>query len=53
MLREGQPVVQYVGIKSRAPFQRRSRSCTRSSARRHAGEQKRCKGLRRWRANLS
>jgi len=38
---------QYAGIKSRASFQCRSRSRTRSSARRHACEQKRCKGLRR------
>jgi len=46
-------VDQYVGIKSRACRQRRSRSLTRSSARRHACEQKRCKGLRRARTNLS
>jgi len=44
---------QYVSIKSRASFQRRSRSWTRSSARRQACEQKRCKGLRRARTNPS
>jgi putative hydrolase of the HAD superfamily len=36
-----------VGIKLRVSFQCRSRSRTRSSARRHVCEQKRCKGLRR------
>jgi len=41
------------GLNRAACFQRRSRSCTRSSARRHAHEQKRCKGLLRWGANRS
>jgi hypothetical protein len=52
-VRPAPPADQYVRIKSRARFQRRSRSPTRSSARRQAWEQKRCRGLRRVRTNRS
>jgi hypothetical protein len=52
-VRPGPPPDQYLRIKSRACLQRRSRSRTRSNARRHAGEQKCCKGLRRARTNPS
>gem|GEM_PF-2132231 len=47
------PADQYLRIKSRACFQRCSRSRTHSNARRHSAEQKCCKGLRRCGTNLS